>query len=616
MFTFLYFYIALFFCSAHAGAQEPHKIFYELAELLRKKEDSLFKQKLDQAVKEGFDPSYEYSPPQGEILENDYTGYTLLYVMAQLGNKNIACQLAETYKAFGNQHFLTILNEIIPDEENRGYIIRAIISEDCQLIRSLIYERRIKVLDIVILGFFSGNVKFLRSLKRLGIPFNFDKFNDHPLEGETLLHSAVWSGNLKAVEFFFDCFSERDLEIDIDIQNGLGHTALRTAVDAKCPEIVRYLLSKGVDANKEDFIGRSPLFILIGRFSAKPFSPLGAEEKECINLLMAYGANYYLGTEIIAQSILPSMIFLLPPYRVFYELVKLLQSTEPYLFKELLEAAIKEGFDPFSAYNCPDNEVLGTEYWGHNFLHVACTIENKNIDLVRYLFDINPDCFNNLKILQDLNIIEYLFDNEIIDEDKLKSHLVIEHACTYGNIKLLKYLEGKGLSLNFSFKEKTTPLHTAVSLGNLEMVEYLTSYLLKRGLKTDIDKRDYLGNTPLHIAANKKEVEIIECLISKGADMRKENFYKETPFSSMLVKCWNSYFSKEEEDCIDLFVKHGAASNNYCFKLERYLQAKYGALNASRRLPSLPIKRIAISEEEMRDVEECAKKRTRTSFLQ
>ena len=76
--------------------------------------------------------------------------------------------------------------------------------------------------------------------------------------------------------------------------------------------------------------------------------------------------------------------------------------------------------------------------------------------------------------------------------------------------------------------------------------------------------------------------------------MRKKNFYKKTPFSFMLLQC-RSYclkkegkkcnslsFSKEEEECINLFLEHGYTPDFYNRKLKNYLEARNKTLNAPK----------------------------------
>jgi len=63
-----------------------------------------------------------------------------------------------------------------------------------------------------------------------------------------------------------------------------------------------------------------------------------------------------------------------------------------------------------------------------------------------------------------------------------------------------------------------TPLHQAARCGNIDVVMYLVS---KKW--ADIDAKDDDGRSPLHLAAQEGKIEIVKYLVSKGADIDAEN---------------------------------------------------------------------------------------------
>ncbi|WP_039458752.1 ankyrin repeat domain-containing protein [Candidatus Jidaibacter acanthamoebae] len=70
----------------------------------------------------------------------------------------------------------------------------------------------------------------------------------------------------------------------------------------------------------------------------------------------------------------------------------------------------------------------------------------------------------------------------------------------------------------------TTPLHLAVDINKLSIVEYLLQH------KAFLDVRDSEGNTPLHLAVINKNIEVISCLVKHGANNRIPNNFNKTPF--------------------------------------------------------------------------------------
>ena len=59
--------------------------------------------------------------------------------------------------------------------------------------------------------------------------------------------------------------------------------------------------------------------------------------------------------------------------------------------------------------------------------------------------------------------------------------------------------------------DKSTPLHSAASRGQLE----ITKILLTNGSK--VDALDYSDRSPLYVAAQRGHKEVVETLLSKGA---------------------------------------------------------------------------------------------------
>jgi len=80
--------------------------------------------------------------------------------------------------------------------------------------------------------------------------------------------------------------------------------------------------------------------------------------------------------------------------------------------------------------------------------------------------------------------------------------------------------------LSSSNENKYTPLHLASELGHVGIVKYL----VKKG--ADIDSKNHLGDTPLHLAAtggdwanppSENHLTIVKFLVSNGADLNKKN---------------------------------------------------------------------------------------------
>ena len=76
-------------------------------------------------------------------------------------------------------------------------------------------------------------------------------------------------------------------------------------------------------------------------------------------------------------------------------------------------------------------------------------------------------------------------------------------------------------------------------------------------LHIDNNNREYLLNTPLHLAAKCNHVELAELLIEKKADIRAANFFGDDP----MVEAMDSLESVQNIDVIKLFLANGYPIN-------------------------------------------------------
>ena len=69
-----------------------------------------------------------------------------------------------------------------------------------------------------------------------------------------------------------------------------------------------------------------------------------------------------------------------------------------------------------------------------------------------------------------------------------------------------------------------TPLHHAAMRGNIKIVEHLV-----KECGVDINARDKMGSTPLHIAATYRNVEVVKILLEHDVDLCLKDKQKQTP---------------------------------------------------------------------------------------
>lgn len=138
--------------------------------------------------------------------------------------------------------------------------------------------------------------------------------------------------------------------------------------------------------------------------------------------------------------------------------------------------------------------------YGNTPLHFACVA--KNTEIVKMLLRANADVnISNNKGVTPLHI-----------------------ACGDGSYDIVKLLCERNINMNDKTYCGATSLHMAASGGHSEVVKLL---LEKEGI--DLDIQDDRQNTALQYACYLGNVEIVKCLIDKGANVNIQNANKVTP---------------------------------------------------------------------------------------
>lgn len=124
------------------------------------------------------------------------------------------------------------------------------------------------------------------------------------------------------------------------------------------------------------------------------------------------------------------------------------------------------------------------------------------------------------------NIEKLLSENYNINEINKYGVAPIHAAAINGDLKMFRYLEGKGANVNLSAKtskSETHMVHIAVKGNNPELIKYLITKNI------DINIKNSAGSTPLHLAAIYCYPKILDLLIENGAEVQAENSKAETP---------------------------------------------------------------------------------------
>lgn len=134
---------------------------------------------------------------------------------------------------------------------------------------------------------------------------------------------------------------------------------------------------------------------------------------------------------------------------------------------------------------------------------LMCAVMDCHITVMRYLHDVGVDV------------------NEKTPED---GDTALHQACSGVDAEPVEFLLERGAHVDTICNTGRLPIHVAALHGNL----YAVSELLKRGTPVDVVEKSH-GNTALMLAVDGEHLNIVDYLITHGADVNFRNRKKQTP---------------------------------------------------------------------------------------
>ncbi|XP_046337772.2 ankyrin repeat domain-containing protein 17-like [Haliotis rufescens] len=397
-------------------------------------------------------------------------------------------------------------------------------------------------------------------------------------KGDNLLHFASWGGNVEVVKFVLSLGM-----LSINSRGWQEITPVMLAVDKGHNDVVELLVSKGADVSFLDK-GHGTLlhfacrggnvevvkFVLsLGMLSInsrgwKKMTPVmtAADKghKEVVELLVSKGADVSLldkghdtllhlackGGNVEVVKFVLSLGMLSINSRGWQEMTPVMLAADKG-HKEVVELLVSKGADV---------SLLDK---GHDtLLHLAC--KGGNVEVVKFVLSLGMQSINSrgwqemtpVMLAADKGhkeVVELLVskgaDVSLLD----KGHDTLLHlACKGGNVEVVKFVLSLGMqSINSRGWQEMTPVMLAADKGHKEVVELLVSKgadvsLLDKGHGTllhlackggnvevvkfvlslgmlSINSRGWQEMTPVMLAADKGHKEVVELLVSKGADV-------------------------------------------------------------------------------------------------
>ncbi|XP_051167818.1 ankyrin-3-like [Leptopilina boulardi] len=232
----------------------------------------------------------------------------------------------------------------------------------------------------------------------------------------------------------------------------------------------------------------------------------------------------------------------------------------------------------------------------NQILEAACF--SADVNKVRNLLSHN-DYTDYLDSLNGYSLLQFMLKNCIFSSEKFEQ-LQVTHV-TYMKhlsqfLKISKILLQYNIRVNEKSQDKiNTPLHLAIEIENEEIVKILLSK------NANVNAKNHNCDTPLHLAVRKSCKQIIQLLLANDADTKITNLYGQTPHavtndismkSFLNIHELKKYFDNggdiEEKDIDDYTALHKAVENEY-YEVVEFLLSKGANINAMTELNETPL---------------------------
>ncbi|WP_333023901.1 ankyrin repeat domain-containing protein [Wolbachia endosymbiont of Pentidionis agamae] len=216
----------------------------------------------------------------------------------------------------------------------------------------------------------------------------------------------------------------------------------------------------------------------------------------------------------------------------------------------------------------------------HEITPLSYAVMNNDGTMVRFLIEkgnasVNLGKYNNplsMAISREYTeLAEYLIKKGAdVNHQNSIGRTLLHKTAEDGNVAMVKFLVEKGARLDVLDKWNDTPLHVAANVqankGHLEVV----SYLIKEGADVNLTN----NYTPIHLAITRGNLDMVKCLMDNGADLYIKRACDGTPFAyakqqgqTEIVKYMDSVMSNllhnktVSFDGADISIKYDLANN-------------------------------------------------------
>ena len=312
-----------------------------------------------------------------------------------------------------------------------------------------------------------------------------------------------------------------------------GKSALHFAATFSSPEVVRYLLSRGMSANMTDNSSRSPLLCAC----------LEGDRLENVITLVKHGAKIHKVDKDGKSALHFAATFSSPEVIMFLLFLGMSVNMTDNSDRTPLMCACLEGgrFENVKTLVKHGAEIYKVNKDGKSALHFAATFSSPEV--VRYLLSRGMSanmtdnssrsplmcaCLEGGRLENIKTLVEHGAEIHKVDKDGKSA---LHFAATFSSPEVVIYLLSLGMSVNMTDNSGRTPLMCAcLEGGRFENVKTLVEHGAK------IHKVDKDGKSALHFAATFSSPEVIMYLLSLGMSVNMTDKSGLTPMMTACLK--------------------------------------------------------------------------------
>ena len=366
----------------------------------------------------------------------------------------------------------------------------------------------------------SGHLEIFMYLLNLGADIN-----TVDIDGSNLLINAAGSGKLDIVRYLVE-----DKGFDVNFKDNNEYTPFSAAAGSGSVELLKYMIEKGANIHTATSIGTVPIVNAIYSDSLAAVEylfELGCEY-DVPNQWNVYPVHYaaYRGNIDVIKLFLDRGV----------DIHKVTMNREtPFFWAvvgrrfEMADFLLENGVEI-------NTKVLG----GVTALHSAHKLRMESLDyLLGKGADITAVDSTGNTVLhaaawsqRDEIILKLIESGVDINAVNNNGATALVNACNRDSLDVIQVLLDNGATLevgectneNGCTTNPRSPLNTCVNLCKVDFVELLLKY------NADVNHKDHnFERTPLHLAAIRGNIDILNILIDKGAEINAKDCFNKTP---------------------------------------------------------------------------------------